>query len=73
MNNNNLYRPTEQFSRKLHQVKQSDPHGYKRIRQVVERLLAEPDDADVGANYVKRKIVVWIRSARIVRSYRTIV
>ena len=46
MNDNNLYRPTELFSRKLQQVKQSDPHGYKRIRQVVERLLAEPDVAD---------------------------
>ena len=42
----NLYQPTERFSRKLQQVKQSDPHGYKRIRQVIERLLVEPDDAD---------------------------
>jgi hypothetical protein len=46
MTNNNLYRPTEHFSRKLEKVKLSDPPGYKRIRQVVERLIAEPDDAD---------------------------
>ena len=46
MNSNNLYRPTELFSKKLEKVKQSDPPGYKRIRQVVERLIAEPDAAD---------------------------
>ncbi len=45
MNHNNLYQPTEHFSRKL-EVKQSDSQGYKRIRQVVERLIAEPDNAD---------------------------
>lgn len=43
---NNLYRPTEHFSRKLEKVKKSDPTGYKHIWQVVERLLAEPEDAD---------------------------
>lgn len=46
MNGNKLYQPTEHFSRKLEKVKQSDPSGHKRIRQVIERLLAEPDDAD---------------------------
>jgi hypothetical protein len=46
MKGNNLYQPTEHFSRKLGKVKQSDPPGYQRIRQVIERLLGEPDDAD---------------------------
>jgi hypothetical protein len=46
MNDNNLYQPTENFSRKLEKVKQSDPPGYKRIRQVVNRLIDKPDDAD---------------------------
>ena len=46
MNGNNLYRPTEHFSKKLEKIKQSDPPSYKRIRQVVERLISEPDDAD---------------------------
>jgi hypothetical protein len=41
-----LYKPTEHFSRRLEKVKHTDPTGYKRIRQVIERLLAEPDDAD---------------------------
>ena len=46
MNDKNLYQPTEHFSRKLGKVKQADPPGYKRIQQVIERLLVEPDDAD---------------------------
>ena len=46
MNGHNLYQPTEHFSRKLERIKLSDPPGYKRIQQVIERLLAEPDDAD---------------------------
>ena len=31
---------------KLEKVKQFDPSGYKRIRQVIKRLLADPNDAD---------------------------
>lgn len=46
MNNRNLYKPTAHFERKLEKVKQSDLPGYKRIWQVIERLLVEPDDAD---------------------------
>ncbi len=46
MNTNNLYQPTEHFSRKLAKIKRSDPPSYKRIQQVIERLLVEPDDAD---------------------------
>jgi len=46
MSKNNMYRPTENFSRKLEKIKLSDPSGYKRIRQVVERLVAKPDVAD---------------------------
>jgi len=43
---NNLYTPTGHFSRKLEKVKQADPAGHKRIRQVIDRLLVEPDDAN---------------------------
>lgn len=46
MSRPNLYRPTEQFTRKLEKVKGSDPAGYKRIRQVIDRLLEDPGDAD---------------------------
>lgn len=46
MTEKNLYNPTEHFSRKLERVKQTDPSGYKRIWQVIERLLTNPNDAD---------------------------
>jgi mRNA-degrading endonuclease YafQ of YafQ-DinJ toxin-antitoxin module len=46
MDGDNIYTPTEQFSRKLEKVKHSDPSGYKRIRQVMDRLLEVPEDAD---------------------------
>lgn len=46
MNGDNIYHPTEHFSRKLEKVKRSDPTGYKRIWQVVNRLIDNPDDAD---------------------------
>jgi len=46
MNGTNLYLPTEHFTKKLEKVRQSDPSGYKRIQQVVARLIEEPDDAD---------------------------
>lgn len=42
----NLFKPTELFSRKLEQVKGSDPPGYDRIMKVIDRLLDEPGDAD---------------------------
>lgn len=46
MSRKNRYQPTEAFSKKLKKVKQSDPSGYKRILQVVDRLIEKPDDAD---------------------------
>ena len=46
MKENNRYRPTEHFSKKLEKIKKYDPSGYQHIRQVIERLLDEPDDAD---------------------------
>jgi hypothetical protein len=42
----NLYQPTELFRRKLAAVKASDPPGYARIMQVIERLLADPNNGD---------------------------
>ena len=41
-----IYNPTEHFSKKLEQVKSSDPHGYERIQQVIQRLLVKPGDGD---------------------------
>ena len=75
MNSNNVYRPTELFSRKLEKVKQTDPPGYKRIRQVVERLIAEPNDADgkmQGLYQGRYKKYVGRRDYRLIYSWCTV-
>ena len=41
-----LYEPTSLFSEKLERIKTSDPPGYDRVSKVIDRLLANPDDAD---------------------------
>lgn len=41
-----LYRPTDDFSRKLQQIEKHDPPGHNRIRTVIDRILNNPDDAD---------------------------
>jgi len=46
MNTTNVYRPTAHFFQKLEKVKQADPPGSKRIQRVIERIVAEPEDAD---------------------------
>ena len=45
-NRTHLYKPTELFSKKLDQLKTTDPPGYNRIKKVIDRLLYEPNDAD---------------------------
>jgi len=40
------YSPTHVFSKKLDRERASNPPGYKRIVQVIERLVQHPDDAD---------------------------
>ena len=75
MNNNKVYRPTELFSKKLEKVKQTDPPGYKRIRQVVERLIAEPNDADgkmQGLYQGRYKKYVGKRDYRVIYSWCTV-
>lgn len=42
----NLYKPTELFSKKLDQIKNTDPPGYLRVKKVIDRLLLKPKDAD---------------------------
>ena len=41
-----LYKPSEAFADKLDDIKKIDPKGYDRIQQVIDRLLANPGDAD---------------------------
>lgn len=40
------YHPTSCFEGKLGKIKKQDPVGFKRISQVIERLLHNPGDAD---------------------------
>lgn len=40
------YKPTELFTKKLDQVKATDPFGYKRIQRVINRLLLKPNNSD---------------------------
>ena len=41
-----IYRPTERFSRRLKEVERQDPQGYQRIRDIIDRLLRHPEEAD---------------------------
>jgi hypothetical protein len=41
-----LYQPTDLFSKKLDQVRVTDPPGYKRVQKVIDRLLFTPGNAD---------------------------
>jgi len=66
---NHHYQPTEHFSKKLLHLKKQDPHGYKRVRKTIDRLLAEPNDADgkmVGLYHGRLKKYVGRRDYRII-------
>lgn len=41
-----LFRPTGHFSARLEKIRTHDPPGHKRIQSVIERILANPADAD---------------------------
>jgi hypothetical protein len=41
-----IYRPSEAFANKLDNIRKTDPKGYTRIQQVIDRLLVNPGDAD---------------------------
>jgi len=66
---NHHYQPTDHFSKKLHHLKKADPSGYRRVRKMIGRLLAQPDDADgrmVGIYHGKLKKYVGRRDYRII-------
>jgi hypothetical protein len=67
-----LYQPTERFSARLNKIKEVDPAGYKRIRNVVDRLLANPEDTDGqmhGAHRGKLKKYVGRQGYRLIYYY----
>jgi hypothetical protein len=64
-----IYQPTALFSKKLDRIKSRDPSGYQRITAVIDRLLADPADADgkMRGNYHGRyKKYVGRRDYRII-------
>ena len=40
------YCPTRVFSAKLTRLEKTDPPGFRRVRSVIARILANPEDAD---------------------------
>jgi hypothetical protein len=67
-----LYQPTEHFSFRLKKIKGHDPGGYARIRNVIDRILVNPDDADGqmhGAHRGKFKKYVGRREYRLIYYY----
>jgi len=66
---NHHYQPTDHFSKKLRHLKKADPGGYRRVRKMICRLLAQPDDADgrmVGIYHGKLKKYVGRRDYRLI-------
>ncbi len=67
-----LYQPTAHFSARLRKIKQYDPPGYKRIRNVIDRMLVKPDEADGqmhGAHRGRFKKYVGRREYRLIYYY----
>ena len=60
-----LYRPSEAFADKLDNIKKNDQKGYTRIKQVIDRLLVNPGDADgimVGRIHAVAASGEWVYS-----------
>lgn len=63
------YHPTICFEGKLDKIKKQDPVGFKRISQVIERLLYNPGDADGrmrGTHHSRFKKYVGRRDYRLI-------
>ena len=64
-----VYVPTRQFNAKLEKIQKQDPSGYQRIRQVIDRLLCYPQDADGqmrGVHHGRLKKYVGRRDYRLI-------
>ena len=64
-----IYHPVRQFTEKLEKISRYDPTGHERIRQVIDRLLENPGDADGwmhGAHQGRFKKYVGRRDYRLI-------
>ncbi len=63
------YVPDPRFSHRLEKIKKHDPPGYRRIVDVIDRLLHHPNDADgrmVGVHHGRMKKYVGRRDYRLI-------
>ncbi|BCR05595.1 hypothetical protein DESUT3_26640 [Desulfuromonas versatilis] len=63
------YFPTPNFTSRLEKIRQQDPPGHARILKVIDRLLANPTDADGwmhGAHHRRMKKYVGRRDYRLI-------
>ena len=66
------YYPTANFRDRLKKIKRRDPHGHKRIQEVIDRLLKNPAAADGrmhGAHHVRLKKYVGRHEYRLIYYY----
>ena len=66
------YYPTRNFIVRLNKIKQRDPQGHSRIREVIHRLLENPDTADGrmhGVHHGRFKKYVGRREYRLIYYY----
>jgi hypothetical protein len=67
-----VYLPTDRFGRALEKIRRSDPPGHERIREVMARILANPDDSDgvmTGPHHGKLKKYVGRSEYRIIYNW----
>ena len=66
------YYPTKYFTTRLKKIQRKDPAGYRRIEEVLERLLENPDLADgrmTGIHHGRFKKYVGRREYRLIYYY----
>ncbi|PLX95889.1 MAG: toxin [Desulfuromonas sp.] len=66
---NYTYHPTACFEGKLERIRKQDPGGFKRISQVIDRLLQNPGEADGrmrGTHHSRFKKYVGRRDYRLI-------
>jgi len=69
------YHPTACFEAKLEKIKKHDVTGFNRIRQVIDRILTHPEDADGrmrGQHHSRFKKYVGRRDYRLIYEWCSI-
>ncbi len=67
-----IYYSTKYFASRLQRIKRKDPSGHRRIHEVLQRLLDNPDSADgrmTGIHHGRFKKYVGRRDYRLIYYY----